>query len=109
MVMLAALLLAAAPAWGQGLSIPGLGGSGGGAADALRGALGKQTPEQKRAFCTRVGNAALGCGTKEMGALSRCLIKTLPPQDSARVARMANSSRGNVSGLMQECGLTLGR
>ena len=31
------------------------------------------------------------------------------PQDSARVARVANSSRGNVGGLMQECGLTLGR
>ncbi len=108
-VMVAALLLVAAPAWGQGISIPGLGGSGGGAADALRGAFGQQTPEQKRAFCGRVGKAALGCGTKEMAALSSCLIVTLPPQDSARVARVANSSRGNVSGLMQECGLTLGR
>ncbi len=108
-VVMVAVLLLAAPAWGQGISIPGLGGSGGGAADALRGAFGEQTPEQKRAFCTRVGQAALGCGTKEIAALSACLIKTLPPQDSARVARVANSSRGNVGGLMQECGLTLGR
>ena len=108
--MAAFLLLAAAPAWGQGISIPGLGGgSGGGAVDALRGAFGEQTPEQKRAFCGRVGQAALACGTREMAALSACMVKTLPPQDSARVARVANASRGNVGGLMQECGLTLGR
>jgi hypothetical protein len=107
--MAALLLLAAAPAWGQGISIPSLGGSGGGAVDALRGAFGAQTPEQKRAFCGRVGQTALACGTREMGALSACLVRTLPPQDSARVARVANASRGNVGGLMQECGLTLGR
>jgi hypothetical protein len=107
--MAAVLLLAAVPAWGQGVSIPGLGGSGGGTVDALRGAFGEQTPEQKRAFCGRVGQAALACGTREMGALSACLVKTLPPQDSARVARVANASRGSAGGIMQECGLTLGR
>lgn len=102
----AAVWLAAFPAWGQGLPIPG---QGGGAMDALRGALGEQTPEQKRAFCGREGQAALACGTKEMAALSACLVRTLPPQDSARVARAANASRGNIGALMQECGLTLGR
>ena len=106
LALAAALLLAAYPAWGQGLSLPG---QGGGAMDALRGAFGEQTPEQKRAFCGRVGQAALACGTKEMGALSACLVRTLPPQDSARVARVANASRGNAGGIMQECGLTLGR
>ena len=111
MVVLAGL--AASPALGQGLSLPGLGGQGstqgGSAMEALRGTFGEQTPEQKRAFCGRVGQAALGCGTRDMTALSACLVKTLPPQDSARVARVANASRGNAGSLMQECGLTPGR
>lgn len=93
----------------QGLSLPGLGGQGGSATDGLRGAFAEQTPEQRRAFCSRVAQAAASCGTIDMTALSACLIRTLPPQDSARVARVANTSRGNVSGLMQECGITLGR
>ncbi len=103
------VLLSVEAATAQGLSIPGLGGQGGSAADALRGAFVEQTPEQRRAFCGRVSQAAIGCGTMDITALSACLIRTLPAQDSARVARVANASRGNVSGLMQECGLTLGR
>jgi len=87
----------------------GLGGQGGSATDALRGAFAEQTPEQRRAFCGRVAQAAASCGTIEMAALSACLIRTLPAQDSARVARVANATRGNVGGLMQECGITLGR
>jgi len=102
-------LCATAPAMAQGLSLPGLGGQGGSATDGLPGAFAEQTPEQRRAFCGRVAQAAASCGTIDMTALSACLIRTLPPQDSARVARVANTSRGNVSGLMQECGITLGR
>jgi hypothetical protein len=103
------LLLSVEAATAQGLSIPGLGGQGGSAAEALRGAIGEQTPEQRRAFCGRVSQAAIACGTIDMMALSACLVRTLPAQDSARVARIANATRGNVGGLMQECGLTLGR
>lgn len=105
-------LLAPLPAMAQGLSIPGLGGqggSGGGTLGALQGAFAQQTPEQRRAFCGRVGQAAMRCGTIEMAALSACLMRSLPPQDSARVARVAQSTGGNVSGLMNECGLTRGR
>lgn len=111
-LVLVLALLAATPAMAQGLSIPGLGGqggSGGGSLGALQGAFAQQTPEQRRAFCGRVGQAAMRCGTIEMTALSACLVRTLPPQDSTRVARVAQASGGNVSGLMNECGLTLGR
>jgi hypothetical protein len=87
----------------------GLGGQGGSATDALRGAFAEQTPERRRAFCGRVAQTAASCGTIEMAALSACLIRTLPAQDSARVARVANATRGNVGGLMQECGISLGR
>jgi len=103
------MLLSVYAATAQGLSIPGLGVQGGGAVDALRGAFVEQTPEQRRAFCGRVSQAAIGCGTMELAALSACLVRTLPAQDSARVARVANATRGNVGGLMQECGITLGR
>lgn len=109
LVMMTVLLYATGSALAQGLSLPGMGGQGGSATDALRGAFAEQTPEQRRAFCGRVAQAAAGCGTIDMTALSACLIRTLPAQDSARVARVANASRGNVSGLMQECGITLGR
>ena len=108
-VMMTLFLCATGSAMAQGLSLPGMGGQGGSATDALRGAFAEQTPEQRRAFCGRVAQAAAGCGTVDMTALSACLIRTLPAQDSARVARVANASRGNVSGLMQECGISLGR
>ena len=91
-VLAVMLLVSATPALGQGMSIPGLGGQGGGrAAEALRGAFEHQTPEQRRAFCGRVGQAALRCGTIDMAALSACLVRSLPPQDSARVARVAQA------------------
>lgn len=109
LVMMAVFSYATGPALGQGLSLPGMGGQGGSATDALRGAFAEQTPEQRRAFCGRVAQAAAGCGTIDMAALSACLIRSLPAQDSARVARVANASRGSVSGLMQECGISLGR
>ncbi len=86
-------------AFAQGLS----------ALDAVRGAFADQTPEQRRAFCGRVAQAAASCGTIEMPALSACLIRTLTAQDSARVARVANATRGNIGGLMQECGIMPGR
>lgn len=103
------VLLAAEAATAQGLSVPSLGGQAGSATDALRGAFAEQTPEQRRAFCGRVGQAAISCGTVDMAALSACLVRTLPTQDSVRVARAVNAARGSVGGLMQECGLTLGR
>ena len=108
-VMLTLLLYATGSAMAQGLSLPGMGGQGGSATDALRGAFAEQTPEKKHAFCGRVTQAAAGSGTIDMTALCACLMRTLPAQDSARVARVANACRGNVSGLMQECGITLGR
>ena len=109
LVMMTVLLYATGSALAQGLSLPGTGGQGGSATEALRSAFAEQTPEQRRAFCSRVAQAAAGCGIIDMTALSACLMRTLPAQDSARVARVANASRGNVSGLMQECGITLGR
>jgi len=108
-VMTALIVIAASSAIAQGLSVPGLGGQGGSATDALRGAFAEQTPEQRRAFCGRVAQAAVSCGTTEVAALLACLIRTLPAQDSARAARVANASRGNVSELMRECGIILGR
>ncbi len=128
----------AGPAFAQGFSLPNLGGSqgsqgsqGGGLGSALGGALGQgggqggsghapatmsalqgvfgqQTPEQKRAFCTRVAGAARQCGlTLDMTVLGTCLIRSLPAEDSARVARVANTARGNPSALLSECGLGL--
>ena len=85
---------------------PARGGHGGSAMDALRGAFTEQTPEQRRAFCGRVAEAAVSCGTSEMVALLPCFIRSLPAQDSARAA---NATRGNLGGLLQECGVTLGR
>lgn len=79
------------------------------AVDAVRGAFADQTPEQRRAFCGRMAQAAASCGTIEMPALSACLIRTLPAQDSARVARVAHATRGNIGSLIQECGIMLGR
>lgn len=129
LVMMA--MLAAAPASAQ-LNIPGLGGgqqqapgggglggmlgggggqggTGGGAgstAAALQGVFGQQTPEQKRAFCTRVASAARGCGlTLDMTVLGACLVRSLPPEDSARVARVANTARGSPMALLSECGI----
>jgi hypothetical protein len=108
-LMITLFSYATGSAMAQGLSLPSMGGQGGSATDAPRGAFAQQTPEQKLAFCGRAVQAAAGFGTIDMRALSACLIRTLPAQDSARVARVPNASRGNVSGLMQECGISLGR
>lgn len=104
--LLALIVFSIGPALAQGLSAPGQSGS---ATDALRGAFAEQTPEQRRAFCSRVAQAAVSCGTSDMAALLACMIRTLPAQDSARAARVANATRGNLSGLIHECGITLGR
>lgn len=137
LVVLAGMAMAG-PALAQGFSLPNLGGGqsggqGGGIGGALGGALGQgqgqgqgagghapstlsalqgvfgqQTPEQKRAFCTRVAGAARQCGlTLDMTALGSCLIRTLPGEDSARVARVANTARGNPTALLSECGVGL--
>ena len=108
-IVLALVMISTGSAVAQGLSGPGSGSHGGSTTDALRGVFAEQTPEQRRAFCGRVAQAAVSCGTTEIAALLACLIRTLPVQDSARAARVANASRGNVSELMRECGITLGR
>lgn len=124
-VMVAAMLLLAGglPAAAQGFSVPGLGGgstggSGAGAGSGgLGGALGSipglgqpETPEQKRAFCQRVAGAAARCGLGlDVTALSACLVRTLPAQDSMRVAQVANAARGSASSLLTECGIGFGR
>ena len=109
LTVLALFLNSPGSAVAQGLSGPAPGGQGGSAADAVRGAFAEQTPEQRRAFCGRVAKAAVSCGTMDMAALLVCLIRTLPVQDSARAARIANATRGNVGELIHECGITLGR
>ena len=107
LAIVALLILATGSASGQGLPPPGQGGS---AAQALQGAFGPQTPEQRRAFCTRVGQAALRCGlTSDMAALAACLIRTLPPEDSVRAARVINVSRGTPGALLGECGVAAAR
>jgi hypothetical protein len=99
---LALTLAFVAPAFGQGLSSPvAPGGS--------RGQSQPETPQQKREFCQRVAGAALRCGpTTDAVALSSCVIRTLPVQDSLRVAQAANAARGNASALLSECGVGLG-
>jgi hypothetical protein len=64
------------------------------------------TPEQRRAFCLRVGEAALRCGTADVPALAACLLRTLPVQDSLRAGRIVAAARGNPSSLIAECGIT---
>lgn len=104
-------LLAAGPAFAQFSlpstpsvpSIPSLGGQ----APSTQ-ALTAQTPEQRRAFCQRVGTAASGCGLGiGAQALTACVIRALPTEDSLRVARVANDTRGDASSLMRECGVAL--
>ncbi len=112
-----AMLAASAPAMGQGLSLPNLGGSGNSGGGGAAGMLGNipglgaqaETPQQKREFCQRVAGAAMRCGTVDMTALAACLVRSMPPQDSMRVAQVANNARGNVSSLMSDCGIGLGR
>lgn len=124
--------LSSGPGLAQGFNLPGLGGGqgqggqgqgqgglggalggmlGGGnagsTAQALQGVFGQQTPEQKRAFCTRVAGAARSCGlTLDVTALTACLMRSLPGEDAARVARVANTARGNPTSLLSECGIT---
>jgi len=98
---LLALLLITTPAAAQFSmpSVPSLGTQG-------SQALTTQTPEERRAFCQRVGTAASSCGLGiGAQALTACLIRTLPTQDSLRVARVANDTRGDASTILRECGV----
>lgn len=106
-ILAAMAVLAASPAAAQ-LNLPGLGGGQSPATmGALQGVFGQQTPEQRRAFCTRVAGAARNCGfTLDMSALGACLIRTLPQEDSVRVARVANTASGNPMALLGECGIS---
>lgn len=107
------MMLAAGGAAAQGLpglGLPGGGGGSGGGLSLPGGIPGlggqRETPEQKREFCQRVAGAALRCGpTLDMTALTTCLVRTLPPQDSLRVAQVANGARGNAASLLSECGI----
>lgn len=97
-------LLVATPAFAQGLpSIPGLQNIPG------LGAPQAETPEQKRAFCGRVAMAAVRCGTLDVAGLTTCLVRTLPPQDSIRIARVAQAANGNAGALLTECSVPGGR
>jgi hypothetical protein len=111
MRLLAIMLLAAGlvgSASAQGL--PGLGG-GSSLPPGLSGLPGlsqPETPEQKRAFCQRVGQAAVSCGLSlSVTAMTSCLVRTLPPQDSLRVAQVAERARGSAGSLLSECGIGL--
>jgi len=107
------LVLGIGAAAAQGL--PGLGslpGQGGGSLpQGLSGIPGlgqPETPEQKRAFCQRVGQAAASCGlTLSVTTMTTCLVRTLPPQDSLRVAQVAERARGSAGSLLSECGIGL--
>jgi hypothetical protein len=115
--LMAAMLAFSGPAMGQGFSLPNLGGGGGNSGGGAAGMLGnipglggqQETPQQKREFCQRVAGAAMRCGTLDMTSLAACLVRSMPPGDSMRVAQVANNARGNVSSLMSDCGIGLGR
>lgn len=98
-VMLLALC-AASPALAQ-LSLPqGIPGMGGGAV----------APDSGSAFCQRVGRAVLSCraggvGLMDLAGLGTCLLRTLPAQDSLRVAQAAQRAQGSPASVLTECGL----
>ena len=100
------LALSATPGGAQGLNLPG-------GIPNIPGLSGQaETPEQKRAFCGRVASAAARCGmagglSLDMVAITTCMVRSLPPQDSLRVAQVANSARGNAGAVLSECGVGL--
>lgn len=106
-------LLAVGPATAQSLpsmpSLPSIGGGSSGGGSGLPNIPGlgqqQQTPDQRQAFCRRVGEAASRCGTLDVMALSTCVIRNLPAEDSMRVAQVANNARGNASSVLSECGV----
>lgn len=109
-----AALLAAGPAVAQSLpsmpSLPSIGGGSSGGGSSLPNIPGlgqQQTPDQRRAFCQRVGEAASRCGTLDVMALSTCVIRNLPAEDSMRVAQAANNARGDASSVLGACGVSL--
>jgi hypothetical protein len=63
-----------------------------------------EPPERQRAFCQRVAAAALRCEAGgDLVALSACLVRTLPWQDSLRVALVAAAARADMAALLAEC------
>ncbi|KAA2235640.1 hypothetical protein [Salinarimonas soli] len=97
-ILTLAALLVGTPARAQGLpNIPGL------------GAPQAETPGQKRAFCGHVAMAAVRCGTLDVVGLTTCLVRTLPPRDSVRIARVAQAANGNAGAVLTECGVAGGR
>jgi hypothetical protein len=99
-VLVALAVFVSAPALGQGFGLPNIPGLG----------TQQETPEQKRAFCQRAAGAAARCAASgglslDMVGLTSCLVRTLPPQDSLRVAQVANSARGSAGSLLSECGI----
>ncbi len=96
-VMLLALF-AASPALAQLSLPPGIPGQGTGA------------PDTGSAFCQRVGRAVLACraggvGLMDLAGLGTCLARTLPVQDSLRVAQAAQRAQGSPASVLTECGL----
>lgn len=115
-ILAMAALLAAGPAAAQSLpsmpSLPSIGGGSSGGSTSLPGIPGlgqqQQTPDQRRAFCQRVGDAASRCGLSlDVTALSSCVIRSLPAEDSLRVAQAANNARGDASSVLGACGVSL--
>jgi len=110
MRLLAIMFLAAGLGSASAQGLPGLGG-GSSLPPGLSGLPGlgqPETPEQKRAFCQRVGQAAASCGlTLSVSNMTSCLVRTLPPQDSLRVAQVAERARGSAGSLLSECGIGL--
>lgn len=108
-IVLAGLLLlapAAAPAPALAQGLPNLQGLG----QAIPGLTQPETPAQKREFCGRVAGASARCAASgglslSVTALTSCLIRTLPPQDSLRVAQVAQRSQGSAGALLGECGI----
>lgn len=112
-ILAMAALLAAGPAAAQSLpsmpSLPSIGGgsSGGTSMPGIPGLGQQQTPDQRRAFCQRVGDAASRCGLSlDVTALSSCVIRSLPAEDSLRVAQAANNARGDASSVLGACGVS---
>ncbi|WP_431270989.1 hypothetical protein [Dankookia sp. P2] len=101
-------MLVAEPAVAQGLpNIPGLG-------NAIPGLSKPQTPEEKRAFCSRAAGVAAKCAgagglTLDAVGLTSCLMKSMSPQDQLQLAQVAQRAGGSAGSLLSECGIGFSR
>jgi len=71
-----------------------------------------QTHEARQAVCRRVASAATrraAAGGLDMVALAGCLMRTLPAEDSLRVAQSAQRAAGSASAMLAECGVGAAR